>query len=170
MNDCITYLSEEDFDFIFEKIQEISISQGGELAPQYQSELLGKEKLFALSESLKNEHYATILEKASFFFLSIAKNHLFTNGNKRLSVFCLIYFLWKNGAEFKTADFKKIEKIISHLVLKPSGLRKVQGNFKFENNEIYIEKLAKLVVENSQNLSFDEQKKMVENAFTCLVK
>lgn len=159
MNREILYLKEADFLFIFNKIQEISKKEGAELAPQYQKEIEGIKRLYALSESLRSNYYKGIEEKSVFLFLSIAKNHYFSNGNKRLSVFCLIYFLWLNGARFKTKDFKTIQKIIRvSFVSKISKNKKVTLNL---NHTLKIESLAKWAVENPKKLTFEEQKEAV---------
>lgn len=41
--------------------------------------------------------YKGLTAKASMLFYLMVKNHPFENGNKRIAVVTLLYFLWKNG-------------------------------------------------------------------------
>lgn len=41
--------------------------------------------------------YRGLVGKASMLFYLLIKNHPFRNGNKRIAVMCLLYFLHKNG-------------------------------------------------------------------------
>lgn len=45
----------------------------------------------------KKDLYRGIIEKGSILFYLLIKNHPFKNGNKRIAVMCLLYFLFKNG-------------------------------------------------------------------------
>src|SRR3989344_7940219 len=45
----------------------------------------------------KKDLYKGIVEKGSMLFYLLIKNHPFKNGNKRIAVMCLLYFLYKNG-------------------------------------------------------------------------
>ena len=44
----------------------------------------------------KKDLYPTFLDKASIFFYLMIKNHPFQNGNKRVAVMSLLYFLTQN--------------------------------------------------------------------------
>lgn len=44
----------------------------------------------------KRELYPTLLDKAAALFYLMIKNHPFENGNKRIAVMTLLYFLHKN--------------------------------------------------------------------------
>ncbi len=41
--------------------------------------------------------YKSFIEKAAFLFYLMIKNHPFQNGNKRIAMTTLFYFLYKNG-------------------------------------------------------------------------
>jgi death on curing protein len=45
----------------------------------------------------KKELYPTFLDKASILFYLMIKSHPFKNGNKRVAIMTLLYFLYKNG-------------------------------------------------------------------------
>jgi len=45
----------------------------------------------------KKDLYRGLVSKSSILFYLLIKNHPFQNGNKRIAVMCLLYFLHKNG-------------------------------------------------------------------------
>ena len=45
----------------------------------------------------KKDLYRGIVGKGSILFYLLIKNHPFQNGNKRIAVMSLLYFLYKNG-------------------------------------------------------------------------
>ena len=49
----------------------------------------------------KKDLYRGLIGKASILFYLIIKNHPFQNGNKRIAVMSLLYFLHKNGKWLK---------------------------------------------------------------------
>jgi len=49
----------------------------------------------------KKSLYQGLIGKASIFFYLMVKNHPFQNGNKRIAMTTLFYFLYKNGEWLK---------------------------------------------------------------------
>ena len=45
----------------------------------------------------RKDLYRGLISKSSILFYLLIKNHPFQNGNKRIAVMCLLYFLYKNG-------------------------------------------------------------------------
>lgn len=45
----------------------------------------------------RRDLYRGFVQKSSMLFYLLIKNHPFRNGNKRIAVMCLLYFLYKNG-------------------------------------------------------------------------
>ena len=45
----------------------------------------------------KKDLYRGLVEKASVLFYLMIRNHPFQNGNKRIAIMSLLYFLYKNG-------------------------------------------------------------------------
>ncbi|PIR42091.1 MAG: hypothetical protein COV30_00095 [Candidatus Yanofskybacteria bacterium CG10_big_fil_rev_8_21_14_0_10_37_15] len=45
----------------------------------------------------KKDLYRGMIQKGGILFYLLIKNHPFQNGNKRIAVMCLLYFLSKNG-------------------------------------------------------------------------
>jgi len=52
----------------------------------------------------KRELYPTLLDKMSILFYLMIKSHPFKNGNKRVAVMTLFYFLYKNGKWLQFPD------------------------------------------------------------------
>lgn len=86
----------------------------------------------------KRNLYKGLVEQASMLFLLMIKNHPFQNGNKRVAIITLFYFLYKNGkwiniekqelynfavwvasspAQFKDETFASIKKLISKNII-----------------------------------------------------
>lgn len=45
----------------------------------------------------KKDLYRGLIGKGGILFYLLVKNHPFQNGNKRIAIMCLLYFLYKNG-------------------------------------------------------------------------
>ncbi|MFH1161988.1 MAG: type II toxin-antitoxin system death-on-curing family toxin [Candidatus Jorgensenbacteria bacterium] len=52
----------------------------------------------------KRDLYRGLVEKASILFYLLIKNHPFQNGNKRIAIMSLLYFLHTNGKWLKMAN------------------------------------------------------------------
>lgn len=52
----------------------------------------------------RKDLYRGLIGKASILFYLLIKNHPFQNGNKRIAVMSLLYFLHKNGNWLKTTN------------------------------------------------------------------
>jgi death on curing protein len=52
----------------------------------------------------KKELYPTLFDKASVLFYFMIKSHPFKNGNKRVAIMTLIYFLYKNDKSLRIPD------------------------------------------------------------------
>lgn len=52
----------------------------------------------------KQELYPNFLDKAAILFYLMIKNHPFENGNKRIAVMTLLFFLYKNNKWLKLGD------------------------------------------------------------------
>lgn len=57
--------------------------------------------------------YPGLVKKAAIFFYLLNKNHPFKNGNKRISVVGLLYFLLENGKYLKTSQRKIYQLAVS---------------------------------------------------------
>src|SRR3989339_429816 len=83
-----------------------------EPAPEYSFEREGLEKLQSVLEFMKNPHYSPALAKAAYLFCSVIDGHHFSNGNKRLAVALLTYFLIMNEFEIQAPQLSSIQNIL----------------------------------------------------------
>lgn len=60
--------------------------------------------LTPFSKYSKKDLYRGLFGKSSILFYLLIKNHPFANGNKRIAVMTLLYFLYKNGKWFKVTN------------------------------------------------------------------
>lgn len=80
------------------------------------SNLFGNEKDQSFKSSINTiyqtfggeELYPSIEEKAAMLFYLVVKNHSFSDGNKRIAAFLLLWFLEKNGILYKSDGSKLI--------------------------------------------------------------
>jgi death-on-curing protein len=56
--------------------------------------------------------YPSLPEKAAILFYSITKRHLFLNGNKRMAVACLVFFIFENGYRLAVTADELTEKTL----------------------------------------------------------
>jgi len=62
--------------------------------------------LCAILEFVQNDtYYPELVDKVSYLFYSINKNHVFNDGNKRSSIALSAYFLEINGLDFLVSKF-----------------------------------------------------------------
>lgn len=79
--------------------------------------LFGMEKDDSFKGSLENIYqtfdgkdlYPSLEEKAAHLLYFVVKNHSFTDGNKRIAAFLLVWFLEKNKMLFKNDGTKRVE-------------------------------------------------------------
>lgn len=97
-------------------------AKSGEPIEPFERALMQRDTLESILSSIAHqvfgrELYPTIADKAAFLFYSIAKNHVFINGNKRMASLSVEVFLINNGYEFfATADeltAKVLEVVLS---------------------------------------------------------
>ena len=68
-----------------------------EPAPNYAEEQIGVRRLEAILELMNRDEYEGVLGKAAYLFCSVIDGHPFSNGNKRMAVTVLLFFLLTNG-------------------------------------------------------------------------
>jgi death-on-curing family protein len=68
-----------------------------EPAPSYEDEERGLQKLEGILGLMQIDEYDGALAKAAYLFCSVVDGHPFSNGNKRLGVTVLLFFLLTNG-------------------------------------------------------------------------
>ena len=104
----MNYLEKEDLGRIFNDIKEVLDNKEDKL-PNYSEEEDGCNDYIGVLGRVKLDYYKDIYDKASFLFISINKGHYFSNGNKRLSLFTLLFFLFINSFGLVKYSKKKYE-------------------------------------------------------------
>ena len=92
------YLTLREVEFVAHELA-IQMMNGDEPIPPFESRFLDRlESCLSTPEQTydKKELYPTLLDKASILFYLMIKSHPFKNGNKRVAIMTLIYFLYKN--------------------------------------------------------------------------
>ena len=101
-NQSIRYLSKQDIADIHADLAAEVLRSGGEPLPEFrygkQDEI---EALIAAPQRrfYGQDAYPTLAEKAAIIFYTVNRQHMFPNGNKRLSTLCLGTFLLLNGVD-----------------------------------------------------------------------
>lgn len=93
----INYINYEDFArILFALVEEQFDYDPSDPLPDYRAE--NSEQLHTILTFIQNdEHYPALEEKSAYLFVSIVKNHIYSNGNKRLALITFLYFLIING-------------------------------------------------------------------------
>jgi prophage maintenance system killer protein len=156
--DDIRYISPEDLIEIIDIIQSFDYVSDEEV-PVYDAQPDKIDDFFALIDRLKSDvYYPDIFSKATVLFLNV-NGHYFSNGNKRLAVFSLTYFLESNG--LRPADLSKHE--FSNLITKIFGDHKLEDYENFSPTDFAMYNVALITAKfNLNNVGYDEAKLQVE--------
>ncbi len=110
----IDYLDFEDIELIYLIVSE-QWNVDGEPIPSFNT--ANKAYIDSLIKIPKtsyfgNEQYPSLASKAAILFYTINKKHIFLNGNKRLSVACLIIFLRINKKDLRVNQNEMLLKAL----------------------------------------------------------
>ena len=119
-----------------------------EPAPAYEEELRGLQKIDSIFQLMqRDQYYSGILPKAAYLFCAIIDGHPFSNGNKRLAVAALTYFLLLNGQRISAPDMQAVR----------DALRDQFPNLRWENvqafrhaHEYFFYHLALIIADRAQ--------------------
>lgn len=133
----VKYLSFEDFTvLLFEVIQEQLNYDPNDPLPDYRKEnSQSLEKVLTLVQN--DSYYPTVVGKAAYLFVSIIEGHIYSNGNKRLGLVTLLYFLIINRLTVKVAVGE-----LSDLCLYIADKER-NNNATFEQLKLFAEKFLK---------------------------
>jgi len=81
-----------------------------EPAPHYLDERRGIDKLQAIFDLMQRNEYEGLYGKAAYLFCSIIDGHPFSNGNKRLAVAVLTFFLVTNHIKISAPDMVSVQE------------------------------------------------------------
>lgn len=156
--DEIRYITPEDLVEIIDVIQGFDYISDDEI-PKYDDQPDKIDDYFALVDRLKNDtYYSDIYSKAATLFLNI-NGHYFANGNKRLAVFSMTYFLENNG--LSPADLSKDE--FGKLITEIFGNHTLEDYENFTPTDFAMYNVALITAQfNQNNIDFDDGKAQVE--------
>ncbi len=99
----VNYPSYEDFlRILFSIIEEQLNTDANDPLPDYRKE--NSEQLQKILHFVQDDrYYPDLTAKAAYLFTSITTNHIYSNGNKRLALVSMLYFLFVNDVDIKVA-------------------------------------------------------------------
>ena len=156
--DKIKYITPEDLIEIIDIIQGFDYINDEEI-PKYDDQPNKVDDYFALVDRLKNDaYYPDIFSKGAALFLNL-NGHYFTNGNKRLAVFSLAFFLENNGWRPKEIDKNEIDGIITDIF----GIHELKDYDNFSSSDFAMYNVALITAQfNKRGVNFDDGKSQVE--------
>jgi len=156
--DEICYITPEDLVEIIDIIQSFDYINDDEI-PRYDDQPDKIDDYFALIDRLKNDtYYPDIYSKAATLFLNL-NGHYFTNGNKRLAVFSMTYFLESNGLSPINLDKYKFRDLIIEIF----GNHRLEDYDNFSPTDFAMYNVALITAQfNQNNVHFDDGKTQVE--------
>lgn len=167
----MTYLSLYDyFELIFPNIREITYDDESK-KPSYEDCQNGLSQLDCVLSLIKNDdYYPSFLKKASYLFVAISTGHYFPNGNKRLALFSLVYFLVNNNCNWKENTPEKFliffKKYFPNCKLSPENFNTTNGwalyNFNKAINSINPNK-------KNYKYNFNKTKKITEKFLKLII-
>jgi death-on-curing family protein len=108
------YLGDAQLDTIFSFVAKRYGRQ--EEVPIYRDNQEGIAKLLGVLERARmDEYYPTLLDKATHLIIAINKGHFFSNGNKRLALVIMTFFLAINDKDLKKSSKDSYRELLSIL-------------------------------------------------------
>ena len=131
-----------------------------EPAPWYESERRGIERLESIMILMQRDEYSDLLSKAAYLFCSIIDGHPFSNGNKRVAVTLLTYFLILNNFRISAPSMRALRE----------ELKRIFPKLRWENihafrhpHEYFFYHLALIIADRTQKgkLNFRQEQEAV---------
>lgn len=156
--DEIRYITPEDLVDIIDVIQSFDYISDEEI-PRYDEQPDKIDDYFSLIDRLKNDtYYPDIYAKAAALLLNV-NGHYFANGNKRLAVFSMTYFLESNGYSPTELDKDQFTDLITDIF----GEHELEDYENFSPTDFAMYNVALITAKfNLNNVSFDTGKDQVE--------
>lgn len=109
----ITYVTEDDLDTIFSYI-EMRYTRIEEV-PRYREEYRFDEFCGVLRQAAADTYYPSIQDKATYLLIGIIQGHFFSNGNKRLALVVMAFFLSFNGFQLREKSKAEYQELLGTL-------------------------------------------------------
>lgn len=128
----VLYLDKKDIKIIHSNLRKKSLDEEEPIPPLNNSNIRSLDHIINVPKVafFGKELYPSIEEKASILFYVIIKNHFFTNGNKRMSIYCLMAFLRKNGKDLKVSQDNLSDKAIEIAKAESSNFNDIKVDIK----------------------------------------
>lgn len=151
------------FPFIREEMASI------EPAPMYEEESPGLQRLASTFALMQHDHYADLLKKASYLFCSIIDGHPFSNGNKRLAVAVLTYFLLTNDLRISAPTMEAVRIELQRLFPR---LRWESVHAFRHAHEYFFYHLALIIADRSQkgHMTFQQEQSAVRQLLEFITR
>ena len=156
--DEIAYITPENLIEIIDAIQSFDYVSDEEI-PRYDEQADKVDDYFALIDRLKNDtYYPDIFSKAATLFLNV-NGHYFANGNKRLAVFSMTFFLESNGWRPRKMSKDEYAEVITDVF----GAYKLEDYDNFSPTDFAMYNIAIITATfNVNGVAFDDGKAQVE--------
>ena len=118
-----------------------------EPAPAYEAEQSGITKLQSIFAFMDRDEYEGTLGKGAYLFCSVIDGHPFSNGNKRLAVALLSYFLLRNGVRISVPSMDALRAELQRLF--PNLRWEHVDAFRYPH-EYFFYHLALIIADRSQ--------------------
>ncbi|MFH0770290.1 MAG: type II toxin-antitoxin system death-on-curing family toxin [Candidatus Peregrinibacteria bacterium] len=140
-----------------------------EPVPRYEYEEVGMKKLASTLELMKRSNYSPLLAKAAYLFCSIIDGHHFSNGNKRLAVALLTYFLMMNGYDVHVPLLAELQRRMKRVF--PKLIWEHIDIFALAE-EYFFYHLALVIADRNQkgNLTFSQEQTLVRNLLKYITR
>jgi death-on-curing family protein len=132
-----------------------------EPAPPYEEETRGLQKLESTFILMQRDDYDGFFVKAAYLFCSVIDGHPFSNGNKRLAVTVLTYFLLVNGYKISVPSMEVLRDELQRIFPK---LRWEDVRAFHHPHEYFFYHLALIIADRSQKgqLTFRQEQSAVQ--------
>jgi prophage maintenance system killer protein len=159
----VIYLDLDDFFIkIFPDIREVTYDDNPKKL-YYENCKDGISQLDCVLSLIKNDdYYPSFIKKASYLFVTISTGHYFPNGNKRLALFSLAYFLALNECKWKDNSVEEysvfLKKYFPNYKLSPKNFKTTTGWALYNFNKAINFKIP----EKDFKYNFNKIKKITE--------
>ncbi len=132
-----------------------------EPAPYYEDERQGLDKINSTFVLMQRDNYPDLLSKAAYLFCSIIDGHPFSNGNKRLAVTLLTYFLLMNGFRISAPSMIAVRAELEHFF--PNLTWEDVHAFRYPH-EFFFYHLALIIADRAQKgkMTFRQEQSAVQ--------
>lgn len=139
-----------------------------EPAPYYEGEASGLRRLEGILGLMARDEYEGAVAKATYLFCSIVDGHPFSNGNKRLGVTILLFFLLSNGYKVNAPNMRVMRQ----------ELQRIFPNLHWEDidafhhpHEYFFYHLSLIIADRKQKgqISFTQERAAVEELLRVVI-